>query len=99
MKVGVLALQGAFAEHAHALTELGAPPQVTAAATTRNGEFLGEYLVEPGADEVVTQFTRILLDTVPFKGTPREVAQSLRDIYDQIIAEQAAASSEEHPPA
>jgi hypothetical protein len=75
--------------------------QIAGAAlgSERNGEFLGEYLVEPGADEVVTQFTRILLDTVPFKGTPREVAQSLRDIYDEIIAEQAAMSDEEPPPA
>jgi len=70
--------------------------QIAGAAlgSERNGEYLGEYFVEPGADEVATQFARILLDTVPFQGTPREVGQSLREIYDEILA-----GGEEPPPA
>ncbi len=51
-----------------------------------NGEHLGAWFVEAGADELTTQFARVLLDTVPWKDEPRAVAQTLREIYDEILA-------------
>ncbi len=62
--------------------------QIAGAAlgSVRNGEHLGEWFAEPGADETATQFARVLLDTVPYQGSPRDVAQALREIYDEILA-------------
>jgi len=37
----------------------------------------------------------VLLDTVPYQGSPRDVAQALREIYDEILAGAAAGADAE----
>ena len=52
-----------------------------------NRAHLDSWLADPDVDELTSQFVRVLLDaeTVPYGGEPREVAATLREIYDEIL--------------
>jgi hypothetical protein len=51
-----------------------------------NAAHLETWFADPDVDELTSQFARLLLDAVPYDNSPQVVAQTLREIYDQIIA-------------
>ena len=51
-----------------------------------NAAHLKTWFADPDVDELTSQFARVLLDAVPWDESPQTVAQTLRGIYDQIIA-------------
>ena len=51
-----------------------------------NAAHLKTWFADPDVDELTSQFARVLLDAVPWDESPQAVAQTLRGIYDQIIA-------------
>jgi hypothetical protein len=53
-----------------------------------NRAHLETWLADPDVDELTSQFVRVLLDagTVPYGDEPRDVAATLREIYDEILA-------------
>jgi len=51
-----------------------------------NTAHLEAWFAAPDVDELTSQFARVLLDAVPYDDSPQVVAQTLREIYDQIIA-------------
>ena len=57
-----------------------------ASGSSANAEHLETWFADPGADELTSQFARVLLDAVPYDESPQAVAQALREIYDQILA-------------
>jgi hypothetical protein len=53
-----------------------------------NAAHLRTWFADPGADQLASQFARVLLDprAVPYDQSPRAVAATLREIYDEILA-------------
>ncbi len=51
-----------------------------------NAAHLRTWFADPDVDELTSQFARVLLDAVPWDESPQAVAQTLRALYDQIIA-------------
>jgi len=51
-----------------------------------NAAHLETWFADPEVDELTSQFARVLLEAVPWDESPQAVAQTLRGIYDQIIA-------------
>jgi len=56
-----------------------------ASGSTANAGHLDAWLADPRTDELASQFTRVLLDVVPYGEQPAVVAEALRGIYDQIL--------------
>ena len=57
-----------------------------ASGSAANAAHLEAWFADPGTDELTSQFARVLLDGVPYDESPRAVAATLREIYDEILA-------------
>jgi len=58
----------------------------TVSGSAANAAHLEAWFADPQADELAQEFARALLGSVPYGESPRVVAESLRAIYDQILA-------------